>query len=54
MVLSLLDAGMPGRFDDPRWDPTIIGQENSDNLLRFLKSSLERLRVLQEDGVPAR
>lgn len=47
MVLSLLNAGMPGRYDDPRWDPAIIGKENMDNLLRFFKSSLEKSKALK-------
>lgn len=50
MVLSLMDAGMPGRFDDPRWDPTIIGGENLERLLAFFRHSLARLRELQAQG----
>jgi Capsule polysaccharide biosynthesis protein len=50
MVLSMMNAGMPGRFDDPRWDPTIIGKENLEFLFAFFKSSLARLRELKTRG----
>lgn len=43
MILAFLNAGAPGRFNDPRWDRSILEPENTENLYRFFRSRFEWL-----------
>lgn len=43
MAHAFLAAGMPGIFDDPRWNPRVLGRENVDRMLAFFKAWLARL-----------
>lgn len=47
MALSLLKAGMPGIFDDPRWVNRVLGEENVRNMLAFCKHWLGVLEKRQ-------
>lgn len=44
MAHAFLSAGMPGIFDDPRWNERVLGAENTARMLAFFKHWLARMR----------